>query len=510
MRVRHIYAWLAGSSLLLLLLVILQVTWLRKASAMEEKERNNHIIRALEQVEKQLSHNIDCFEGYSKIFIPQGDRFYMVHEATDRTTGKTYNDTINIFYDPADAYPENAILKEKVAHYKYPVSLEIQLNMRLMADQHLHLPERSSGTGNGIKTYRDIITNNLGITELVSTEKTDSLIAAMLLKEHLSPSGYGFGFLSEQDGRVDYTKRITDTAGLLASPFHVALFRDNKFAKPYRLMVLFPTLPGVDGITIGLMISIIIIILLTIAFYFFIRLYIKQAKLYDMKNDFINNLTHEFNTPMANIALAVETLQEHEAANSPKVQRILDIIGSESLRLRGNIERALQIASMEKGNLSIYKEPLDLVAVVQTVIDGYSLSCGQLGGTIGYNHPPRIMITGDELQLSNSIGNLLDNAIKYRRDKPIIGVTLTINGDEASITIADNGRGMSRETMRHIFDKFYRADEGNRHSTKGFGLGLNYAKGIIELHGGTITLTSKEGEGTTFIIHLPIATNDGN
>jgi two-component system phosphate regulon sensor histidine kinase PhoR len=222
-----------------------------------------------------------------------------------------------------------------------------------------------------------------------------------------------------------------------------------------------------------------------------------------MKSDFINNLTHEFNTPMANISLAIESLDEHGQAQHPKLKRMLDIISSESVRLRENIEKALQVVTMEKGNLHLAAEEIDLVEMTHTVLVTYQLKCEQLGGSISFIHPPKAIIRGDETHLLNCICNLLDNAVKYRQEIPHIDILLLDNSSYFGLSITDNGIGMNPETQKYIFEKFYRAQTGVRHDTKGFGLGLSYVKGIVETHGGKVAVESSRGAGTKFIIHLP-------
>jgi two-component system phosphate regulon sensor histidine kinase PhoR len=207
---------------------------------------------------------------------------------------------------------------------------------------------------------------------------------------------------------------------------------------------------------------------------------------------------------MANIALALETINGH-ASHDPRLSRILNIISTESYRLRENIERTLQVATLEQGRMEIRKEPVDLVALINTVLSGYQSQCEQLGGSITFRYEGSAAVYGDEVHLLNCLCNLLDNAIRYRNGPPGIEVLLQSSAHELLLQVSDKGIGMSMETQRHIFEQFYRAHQGDLHNTKGFGLGLNYVKGIVSLHGGRITVRSRLGEGSTFIIHLPKA-----
>jgi len=212
---------------------------------------------------------------------------------------------------------------------------------------------------------------------------------------------------------------------------------------------------------------------------------------------------------MANISLAIETLQENGLASNPKVNRVMSIISAESGRLRDNIERALHVATMERGTFQLHKENIDLVPIINTVVSAYQLQCEQLDGKIKYSHVDSAVIFGDETHLVNCACNLLDNAIKYRQGPPEISIGLEKRDNYIILSVADNGKGMTSEVQKHIFEKFYRAHEGDVHNTKGFGLGLSYVEGIIDAHNGKIEVHSKVGYGTTFIIYLPKASEYG-
>jgi two-component system phosphate regulon sensor histidine kinase PhoR len=147
--------------------------------------------------------------------------------------------------------------------------------------------------------------------------------------------------------------------------------------------------------------------------------------------------------------------------------------------------------------------------MINTVLETYRLKCEQLDGSITFIHPPKAIIHGDETHLVNCVCNLLDNAVKYRRDIPLIEILLAESPDSFGLSITDNGIGMNAETQQYIFEKFYRAHTGVRHDTKGFGLGLSYVKGIVETHGGKVAVESKKGVGTRFIIHLPKYAGNG-
>jgi two-component system phosphate regulon sensor histidine kinase PhoR len=503
MRLQHIYAWAAGIGVLLALLVVIQIGWLSRVRAMEQRDTDMRIHRALEQTAKELEQHINCFEGYSKAYVNADEPLYVLHTVKDTQRHTSRTDTLSIVYNPSGLFPDTVIMMDQVTRFSFPVLAEIQFNFHVPMTDSAQRRLRQSGIMDTVKarTYRDLILNKLSIASLINTGGVDSLLQHNLLLQHLDASHYGYGFINA-DGNTELARRVGDTVAMRKSAYAVMLFQGNSFLSPHKLSLVFPRMPGGYGFAWWLLLSIGIIMVLSIGFLLFVRLHLRQRRLSEMKSDFINNLTHEFNTPMANIALAIETMNGN-GAQDPKTARILNIISSESYRLRENIERTLQVATLEQGRLELRKERVDLVALINTVLTGYTSQCEQLGGSISFRHEGDTVICGDEVHLLNCLCNLLDNAIRYRSGAPRIGISLQAAAQELLLQITDCGIGMSAETQRHIFEQFYRAHQGDLHNTKGFGLGLSYVKGIVMLHGGRISVRSKPGVGSTFIIHLP-------
>ena len=494
--------WLAGISLLLVVLVAIQLVWLRDAARVQAKETQLHILRAMEKAETEIKKNAYCFEMYSKCFIGPKESIYFVRKRQDTSLRTAVLDTLDMYMDLEGWGADTDLYKMSVLEEDFPASVQIHASFHVEFGDTGKAPdlararhENFSGIG-----FRDVISTKRPIDSLFSMKLTDSFIRKSLADENITAS-FGFGFIHDKSKKVAYTKRADDTAALLNSPYHMKVFSDNKFMPQHRLALVFhETVIAGPGYWLYAFIGIIVV--LAISFYFFVRLYIKQTRLSEMKSDFINNLTHEFNTPMANISLALETLAEQDHVKDPKVERIFGIISTESGRLQENIERALQVATMEKGNLHLQMEQVYLVATINTIISSYQLQTEQLHGSINFYHPKQRHVYGDETHLLNCICNLLDNAIKYRHGAPHISISLEDKDSYVQLCVSDNGKGMNAETQKHIFNKFYRAHEGNTHDTKGFGLGLAYVKGIIEAHGGKISVWSKPGGGTKFTIIL--------
>lgn len=257
----------------------------------------------------------------------------------------------------------------------------------------------------------------------------------------------------------------------------------------------------------ALVLSIVFIVLLLCCFTYTLIIIQRQKKLSVIKNDFINNLTHEFKTPIASISLATSMLKRDAVeVNEKKKANYLDLIEHESKRLEGQVDKVLQIAMIDSGNFSLNKKELDVHDAISKVVESMSLVVSKRQGSISLNlnaNKPTVM--ADETHLVNVIYNLVDNALKYTVDVPVISITTFDSENGIEILIKDNGIGIGEEIQKFIFDKFYRAETGNVHNVKGFGLGLSYVKNIIEAHSGRIGLSSTVNQGSEFRMYFPFA-----
>lgn len=249
-----------------------------------------------------------------------------------------------------------------------------------------------------------------------------------------------------------------------------------------------------------------IIVGLILAFFAFtISIIIRQKRLSEVKTDFINNMTHELKTPISTIGLSSEMLLSGDFSNdSERLKRYAGLIYKENKRLEHQVERVLNIAKLNKNELSLKKTTLHLHELIEEAADSFRFNQLQSGGEIRLelNASPD-EINGDQVHITNVFFNLIDNAVKYSKEKPDVFVSSANDKKGVLIAIGDKGIGIKKEDIKQIFDKFYRVSTGNVHDVKGFGLGLYYVKLVIEAHGGTIHVKSQIGEGTTFTIWLP-------
>lgn len=253
--------------------------------------------------------------------------------------------------------------------------------------------------------------------------------------------------------------------------------------------------------------SVLFTIIIISAFAVTVRTVFRQKQLSEIKSDFINNMTHEFKTPLATISLAVDAL------GNPKVQGRGDqidyytgIIREENKRMNKQVEKILQAAQLDTNDLELNLQTVDVHDIISNAAANIMLLIVEKNGTLEQKlAAKKFFIRADEVHFSNIIANLLDNAIKYSKDPTHILIeTVNPSSKSIAIRIKDNGIGMSKETINHIFEKFYRAHTGNLHNVKGFGLGLSYVKSVVDAHQGKIKVESNPGKGSTFTLEFPM------
>jgi len=261
------------------------------------------------------------------------------------------------------------------------------------------------------------------------------------------------------------------------------------------------------GILTGsLLFSLIILATFAMSLFFIIR----QKKVSEMKSDFINNMTHEFKTPIATISLAADTITNPKVIkDESSIRHFIGMIKKENSRMNKKVETILQIASLDKKEMDFKFDNLSIHSVIERAVEGLDILVQQRNGRITLlldaTNP---VIYGDSEHLFNLVNNLLDNAIKYSDKSPEITVRTKNNGNGVILSVEDKGIGMSKHVQSRIFERFYRQTSGNVHDVKGFGLGLNYSRAIVDAHKGTITVNSEPGKGSRFDVFLPFNWNN--
>jgi two-component system phosphate regulon sensor histidine kinase PhoR len=351
------------------------------------------------------------------------------------------------------------------------------------------------------------------ISEVFQWEKTmelDNREIGFALQRSLLYSGIQtpFEFAIIRDGIVQegtFTK--SGKNDFLKSNYIVRLFPDNIIRQDLLLSVVFPNrtnyvLGSMAWILGGsLLFSFIILATFGLSLFFIIR----QKKISEMKSDFINNITHEFKTPIATISLAADTITNQKVIkDESSIRHFISMIKKENRRMNKKVETILQIASLDKKEIEFKFESISLHTIIEKAVDTIEIQIQQKNGNIKLNlDAEEPVIYGDGEHLTNLVNNLLDNAIKYSSGAPDISLETRNNGSGVIMSIEDKGIGMSKSVQSKIFERFYRQASGNVHDVKGFGLGLNYVRAIIDAHKGTINVFSEPGKGSRFEIFLP-------
>jgi two-component system phosphate regulon sensor histidine kinase PhoR len=279
----------------------------------------------------------------------------------------------------------------------------------------------------------------------------------------------------------------------------------------YFFSMYFPFQQGIiyNQILVWMALSAIFLIIMIFSFWITIKTIFQQKKLSEMKTDFINNMTHEFKTPIATISLASEMLMKPEVfQTADRTAKYAAIIFNENQRLQNQVEQVLQIAILDKGETQLSVNETDLHKLLEKVVDGFEIRVRELGGEIRtyFNAQPSAL-TGDQMHLTNIFSNLIENAVKYSNGPPIITIATINDKTGITVSVADKGIGISLENQELIFKNLYRVHTGDLHDVKGFGLGLYYVKRLVEMHGGTIKLQSELGKGSVFSVFLPYKTS---
>lgn len=350
------------------------------------------------------------------------------------------------------------------------------------------------------------------IAKRIDREQLDSLLNAELSNKGIDTE-YNYAVLDENSGRL---VMVSDkpVSSLPQAEFRATLFPNDIIGDNSTLVVAFPNQKSflLQKVWASMASSAVLVTTIIFCFGYAIQTIIRQKKLSEVKNDFINNMTHEFKTPISTVSLACEALQDSAiTSNSDFQKRYLKIIAEENKRLGQQVEKVLQMAALDKKDFKLKLEEVNVHDVIEVAAENIALQVGKRNGKLTVkNRAEYPVIVADHMHLTNIIHNLLDNANKYSPEEPQIVVETRNTRTGLVVSVSDNGIGMTRESMNKIFEKFYRVPTGNLHNVKGFGLGLAYVKTMIEAHGGTISVKSELKKGSTFEIFIPYGTVHGS
>lgn len=393
----------------------------------------------------------------------------------------------------------NAVdLSEK--HFDHRVTLalkEVIWEIERISKKNVQKPKEMTSCKKSIHTVND----------LVKPQLLDSL-----LKEYFDYHRVDTIFMYEII-RCDETEKVfSESQGVLSENFSVSLHKACLSCiwekECFNLVVRFPDKLKfvLVEMSMWLVFSILFMLIVLFSFIYITSQIIKQKKLSEMKNDFINNMTHELKTPISTISMASEVLLNSDTNSShERVRKYSTIIYEENQRLRNQVERVLQMAVMDRGELKLTINETDLHQLIMDTTHNLCLEhCEKPVSLTFHLKAEKHIMYVDILHMRNIISNLVDNAYKYSKEKPEITISTFNQNNHLVILVEDNGIGMGTETQKHIFDKFYRLPTGNIHDVKGFGIGLYYVKSMVELHGGTISVKSELNKGSKLFVYLPL------
>lgn len=486
-------------------LVALQIYWINNVIRLKEQEFSQNVHSVLKETVARHDQHVKKQLLAGTIKILQGNQIIV----TGRDTIKLGLDDINL--------NDDAFLESELFALTMPPSMTKNADLNdirfrhQQLNQYLHRMREMEKTQQISKAIR-VISGEISSQFANMGDRMDLDLLQESLDDGLQRYGieldYQFGVMEAGDDSIHTLANQCNKSALENSTYKTELFPEQYFLNPYYLSVHFPKKVNylLQTIQVRLLTSFVFILIIIFSFAFTVWTIFRQKRLSDMKSDFINNMTHEFKTPITTISLAGQALTDPEIAQEPqRIVRFSSMILDESAKLGNQVEKILQMARMDKGELKLKIKEIDLHELVEGITESYLIRFDDTPEAYinVHNEAEHAIIQGDELHIGNLIDNLIDNAVKYCQDYPQVDITTRNVKDGVEITIKDHGIGMTKETAKRIFEKFYRVPTGNVHNVKGFGLGLAYVKTIIDAHQGRIAVDSTLGQGTTFTFWLP-------
>ena len=494
-----------------LILLGLQLTYIREMANMKKEQFDESVNRAL----YQASRNLELNETLR----------YLEKDVRESQQKDGYKDTLAEESDAEDSIAAHTTNKRGENYTAFQLKtmsrnpVNIPKAMILRNDRNSN-QEASRSLQELVKNryvYQKALLDEVVMNMLYSAsdkplkERVNFRILDQDIKAELINNGINIPYhftVTTQDGREVYRCPDYSDEGSEYTYTQV-LFRNDPASKMGVVRVHFPDINSYIFSSIRFMIpSVVFTLILLITFIFTIVVVFRQKRYSEIKNDFINNMTHELKTPIASISLAAQMMNDDTVNKSEKMMKhLVGVVTDETKRLRFLVEKVLQMSMFDRKKSSFKRKELDLNEMVESIANSFSLRVEHTGGKINVEIGAiDSTIYVDEVNFQNVIFNLMDNAVKYRKpDKPLDVYLKTWNDDKwLYLSVRDTGLGMKKEDTKKIFEKFYRVHTGNVHDVKGFGLGLAYVKKVVDLHDGDIKVDSELGKGTTFTIKLPV------
>lgn len=526
---RLIYVLIGLMLVSLIGIIWIQNSWIRDAIAEREREFKVHVNDALNAVNDAIDSDeneffikrrfggLDSLANTVVFMEKDSTRQIRVDLSAERYKPSMEEEVIIVHDDGSrerriEIHSTDSIVSDERIHPHDVWHQRVERQMTIL-DSTLKHEELAVERVHNIESMVEHYTFEMMLTgdlkDRISAKDLRKKLQKALKKEGIHAS-FEYAVVNAKSGDIEegYVSNGYDASGK-AQGFEKKLFQhDRRDAMSYNLVV-----QPKDGgnyvwsrvwkmTTLSILFTTLIVISFGYALYFIFR----QKKISQVKNDFINNMTHELKTPLASITLATASINHPEIINNPdEVRRLTKLIDTEKERINSHVERVLDTAALDAGEIQLKLQPVHIEALFQRAKKNIDLPLLSTGGMLDIEGPADLVIEADAFHLTNVLTNILDNSIKYSQAEPP-RIFAMFSGDETmcTITITDHGMGMTAKEQKRAFDTFYRAETGDVHNRKGFGLGLSYAKGVVEKHKGDITLKSQPGKGTTVTITLPL------
>ena len=512
-------------SLSLLGIIFVQVYWIKSSFDSKEEQFSNTVTDILNKVTENIeeSERKYYFDKYLELQDSVGQP--KSAHLNDFFFGRRDNNSNEILfyshgileedYDIASTFFDNGLGIDTFSLKNYTsirTTKVFKENFGLDGKKYALTPvqklEKIGGMDKMLKAQYEDVFSTFAKTEpihkRVSTQQIE-LVLGRELKNRGIDIDYEYGIYSRGLPTKIKSKKFKFSKNTL---FRAPIFKDSDGNTNFSLLLTFPKkkkflLQTIMGMALlSLLFTLVIVVAYTSAIYQLIR----QKQISEIKSDFINNMTHEFKTPIATINLAVEAIKNPKTIeDKDKVMRYLQMIRDENKRMHAQVENVLRISKLEKNQLDITKDRVDVHDIINDAVTHVELIVADRGGYVHvHNNAERSEVLANEMHFTNVIVNILDNAVKYSLEAPKIDVFTELANNNIIIKVKDQGAGMSKAVLKKVFEKFYREHTGDIHNVKGHGLGLAYVKRIIDDHQGEVYAESEKGKGSTFYIKLPL------